>query len=518
MCNRNQQGGRLLSTACGSPCYAAPEMIAGKKYVGPLADLWSLGVILFALVSGFLPFEDPDTSRLYKKILAAEYRCPKWISPEVKDLIGCILETEPRKRYTIADIRRHPWYSIVPEATVPHETFAHEHNMPVDPHNPHTQQQQPQVPNSYSQNQTHNQQLTKQQSETRADTMSAIVAAGMDPQAVMDSVASCKYNSLTAMYYLLEQKHRAQRLLKKAHSSKSQIRQNSSTFSKPETNASNSSNAGSLHGPAGQQHGFNQPVHPVRVSGVHGQQQHSQGAYRSPQVSPRVAVNSAGVPIKPQPHQPHQPAMAPYLQPPKILQPHHQSLHHNHDKGPASQSHGQQTGNMPSLDQYMKGAIELPVTSDKTAATAPSSRGPADSSSAQQKTKMRGKVPHLNLKADPVEVQREQKLLSLASTAEKENGERLCASGPPAPVYVSQTSRQPDKPVRGSVKGEAGAGELAGAPTQQTPAPASARAALPSCTCVIRPIFLSSLTFVIDYNFVGLIVLTLYSPQPYLFC
>ena len=59
-----QKPGRLLKTACGSPCYAAPEMIAGKRYVGSRADLWSLGVILFALICGFLPFEDPNTRRL----------------------------------------------------------------------------------------------------------------------------------------------------------------------------------------------------------------------------------------------------------------------------------------------------------------------------------------------------------------------------------------------------------------------------------------------------------------------
>ena len=65
--------GELLKTACGSPCYAAPEMIAGKRYQGTMVDIWSCGVILFALLAGFLPFEDPNTSNLYKKILSADY-------------------------------------------------------------------------------------------------------------------------------------------------------------------------------------------------------------------------------------------------------------------------------------------------------------------------------------------------------------------------------------------------------------------------------------------------------------
>lgn len=102
-------GGRLLKTACGSPCYAAPEMIAGHAYVGSLADTWSLGVILFAMVCGYLPFEDQNTSRLYQKILHADYKPPKFISPQVRDLIARILNTDPRRRYTIRDIRAHPW-------------------------------------------------------------------------------------------------------------------------------------------------------------------------------------------------------------------------------------------------------------------------------------------------------------------------------------------------------------------------------------------------------------------------
>lgn len=105
--------GELLKTACGSPCYAAPEMIAGKKYHGTNVDIWSCGVILFALVCGYLPFEDPNTSNLYKKILSADFSVPKFVSNEAKDLITCILNTDPEKRYKIEDIRKHPWFNLV---------------------------------------------------------------------------------------------------------------------------------------------------------------------------------------------------------------------------------------------------------------------------------------------------------------------------------------------------------------------------------------------------------------------
>lgn len=72
--------GELLKTACGSPCYAAPEMIASKKYNGLEVDIWSCGVILFAMVCGYLPFEDSNTSQLYKKILSGEYVLPAFVS------------------------------------------------------------------------------------------------------------------------------------------------------------------------------------------------------------------------------------------------------------------------------------------------------------------------------------------------------------------------------------------------------------------------------------------------------
>lgn len=110
--------GQLLKTACGSPCYAAPEMIAGHHYVPSLCDLWSCGVILFALVCGYLPFEDQNTAQLYKKILAADYKTPSFLSEAVKDLIAGMLTTDPTQRFVVQTIRAHPWYQLIPEASV----------------------------------------------------------------------------------------------------------------------------------------------------------------------------------------------------------------------------------------------------------------------------------------------------------------------------------------------------------------------------------------------------------------
>ncbi|CAK0868245.1 unnamed protein product [Prorocentrum cordatum] len=113
--------GELLKTACGSPCYAPPEMVANLHYVPALADMWSCGVILFALICGYLPFEDEVTSQLYKKILRAEYTVPSFISEggkDFQDLISCLLQPNSTQRYTIPDVRGHRWYQQVDEASL----------------------------------------------------------------------------------------------------------------------------------------------------------------------------------------------------------------------------------------------------------------------------------------------------------------------------------------------------------------------------------------------------------------
>ena len=76
-----------MRTPCGSPCYAAPEVIAGKGYMGSQADIWSCGVVLYAMICGRLPFEDPNTGNLYKKIMNAEYTIPNHVTPLGANLI-----------------------------------------------------------------------------------------------------------------------------------------------------------------------------------------------------------------------------------------------------------------------------------------------------------------------------------------------------------------------------------------------------------------------------------------------
>lgn len=107
-----------LKTAWGSPWYAAPEMIEGKRYNGLWVDIWSSGVVLYAMVWGYLPFEDPVTANLYKKIIRSSYELPKWVSKPAAHLLSRVLDTNPNKRANIKEIQLHPWYKQVKENNV----------------------------------------------------------------------------------------------------------------------------------------------------------------------------------------------------------------------------------------------------------------------------------------------------------------------------------------------------------------------------------------------------------------
>ena len=102
----------LLETPCGSPGYAPPEMILGCKYDGIMTDIWSSGVILYAMLCGCLPFDDFSEDKLYSKIIKGNFVYPPMIeiSKEVKNLINSILVVNPKQRYTIDDIKKNKWF------------------------------------------------------------------------------------------------------------------------------------------------------------------------------------------------------------------------------------------------------------------------------------------------------------------------------------------------------------------------------------------------------------------------
>ena len=103
-------GEHNLVTPCGSPCYASPEMISGNDYNGFNIDIWATGIILFAMTCGYLPFEDPDNDKLFEKILKAELDFPEYVGDLSKDLIKKIIVTDPKKRITLKDIKKHNFY------------------------------------------------------------------------------------------------------------------------------------------------------------------------------------------------------------------------------------------------------------------------------------------------------------------------------------------------------------------------------------------------------------------------
>lgn len=99
---------RLLETSCGSPHYASPEIVTGKNYHGSPSDVWSCGVILFALLTGHLPFDDKSIRNLLLKVQSGKFHMPQSLSMEAKDLIWCMLRVNPKHRIPIDRIMTHP--------------------------------------------------------------------------------------------------------------------------------------------------------------------------------------------------------------------------------------------------------------------------------------------------------------------------------------------------------------------------------------------------------------------------
>ncbi|XP_053118624.1 serine/threonine-protein kinase BRSK1 isoform X3 [Hemicordylus capensis] len=105
-----QVGDSLLETSCGSPHYACPEVIKGEKYDGRRADMWSCGVILFALLVGALPFDDDNLRQLLEKVKRGIFHMPHFIPPDCQNLLRGMIEVEPEKRLSLEQIQKHPWF------------------------------------------------------------------------------------------------------------------------------------------------------------------------------------------------------------------------------------------------------------------------------------------------------------------------------------------------------------------------------------------------------------------------
>ena len=102
----------LLQTACGSPFYAPPEMLKGELYRGFGVDIWSVGIVLYAMICGFLPFEGEDNNILFQKIIDGNFSIPTHVSKQGRELLYQLLNKNPKKRITVSQIKKHPWIRL----------------------------------------------------------------------------------------------------------------------------------------------------------------------------------------------------------------------------------------------------------------------------------------------------------------------------------------------------------------------------------------------------------------------
>lgn len=112
-----------LKTFCGSLYFAAPELLQAKQYTGPEVDVWSFGIVLYVLVCGKVPFDDQSMPQLHAKIKKGHVEYPPWLTPECRNLISRMLNTDPSQRATLAEIMAHPWmtkgFNGVPDNYLP---------------------------------------------------------------------------------------------------------------------------------------------------------------------------------------------------------------------------------------------------------------------------------------------------------------------------------------------------------------------------------------------------------------
>ncbi|KAF3847379.1 hypothetical protein F7725_020407 [Dissostichus mawsoni] len=163
--------GSKLDTFCGSPPYAAPELFQGKKYDGPEVDIWSLGVILYTLVSGSLPFDGQNLKELRERVLRGKYRVPFYMSTDCEGILRRFLVLNPSKRCSLDQIMKDKWINIgfEGEDLVPHTEPEEDLN-----------------------------------NTSRIDVM---VGMGFAREEIRDSLSTQKYNEVTATYLLLGRKN-----------------------------------------------------------------------------------------------------------------------------------------------------------------------------------------------------------------------------------------------------------------------------------------------------------------------
>ncbi|XP_074832857.1 serine/threonine-protein kinase SIK2 [Carettochelys insculpta] len=174
------KSGEPLTTWCGSPPYAAPEVFEGQQYEGPQLDIWSMGVVLYVLVCGALPFDGPTLPILRQRVLEGRFRIPYFMSEECEHLIRRMLVLDPSKRLSIAQIKEHKWMLI---------------EVPV------------QRPILYPQGQENEPSI----GEYNEQVLRLMHSLGIDQQKTIESLQNKSYNHFAAIYYLLVERLKSHR-------------------------------------------------------------------------------------------------------------------------------------------------------------------------------------------------------------------------------------------------------------------------------------------------------------------
>ncbi|OHT10980.1 CAMK family protein kinase [Tritrichomonas foetus] len=122
----------LVDTPCGSPCYASPECISGRSYNGLTTDIWSCGVILFAMVTGQLPWTKRNQNQLFQQIKRGEYTIPGFISREGRNMIKSLMTVNIEQRYTVDEALNDPWLNGIPQQLNSHDIVGYVSMRQVD--------------------------------------------------------------------------------------------------------------------------------------------------------------------------------------------------------------------------------------------------------------------------------------------------------------------------------------------------------------------------------------------------
>ncbi|XP_072248560.1 serine/threonine-protein kinase SIK2 [Leuresthes tenuis] len=176
------QPGEPLATWCGSPPYAAPEVFEGQQYEGPQLDIWSMGVVLYVLVCGALPFDGPTLPVLRQRVLEGRFRIPYFMTEDCEHLIRRMLVLDPSKRLSVAQIKEHKWMAL---------------DVPV------------QRPVLYQQPLSAEGEASV--GEYSEQVLRLMHSLGIDQHKTIESLQNKSYNHFAAIYYLLVERLKAHR-------------------------------------------------------------------------------------------------------------------------------------------------------------------------------------------------------------------------------------------------------------------------------------------------------------------